>query len=200
MPEGPLDTLRLHDCVGRWQAGDAAAADALLRAVGARLEHLARTMLRGYPAVRGAAETADVLQGSLLRLLGTLRRVRPESTRHFFNLAAVHVRREPLDLARRFGRPDFPRPAAADSSGADPVQAAAAPAEDTDLERWGRFHEAVEGLPAEEREVVGLAFYHGWTQGQIAELFGVDERTVRRRWQAACLRLNRLVGAQLPQP
>jgi RNA polymerase sigma factor (sigma-70 family) len=37
----------------------------------------------------------------------------------------------------------------------------------------------------QEREVVGLIFYHGWTQAQTAELFGVDERTVRRRWRSA---------------
>src|SRR5262249_31686133 len=30
------------------------------------------------------------------------------------------------------------------------------------LERWAAFHEAVETLPAEQREVVGLTFYHGW--------------------------------------
>ena len=28
-----------------------------------------------------------------------------------------------------------------------------------------------------------LTFYHGWTQAEIAELFQVDERTIRRRWQ-----------------
>lgn len=32
---------------------------------------------------------------------------------------------------------------------------------------------------------------------QIAELFQVDERTVRRRWQSACLNLSRLVGAMI---
>jgi RNA polymerase sigma factor (sigma-70 family) len=58
----------------------------------------------------------------------------------------------------------------------------------------------VDGLPVAEREVVGLVFYHGWTQAQIAELFQVDERTVRRRWQSACLRLNRLAGGELPRP
>jgi DNA-directed RNA polymerase specialized sigma24 family protein len=42
-------------------------------------------------------------------------------------------------------------------------------------------------------------FYHGWTQAQIAELFEVDERTIRRRWQSACLRLNELVGGDLPR-
>lgn len=67
-----------------------------------------------------------------------------------------------------------------------------------DLDLWCRFHEAVEQLPPEEREVMGLAFYHGWTQVQIAELFQVDERTVRRRWQAACLKLSKLLGDTLP--
>jgi RNA polymerase sigma factor (sigma-70 family) len=52
----------------------------------------------------------------------------------------------------------------------------------------------VDRLPAEEREVVGLVFYHGWTQAQIAELFAVDERTVRRRWRRACGTLRDLLG------
>src|SRR5262249_4460895 len=66
------------------------------------------------------------------------------------------------------------------------------------LERWAAFHEAVETLPAEQREVVGLTFYHGWTQAEIAALFAVDERTVRRRWQAACVKLNEALGGDTP--
>src|SRR5262249_11403066 len=194
MPEGSLDTVRLHHCVQRWQAGDAQAADALFRAIGQRLEHLTRKMLRGFPAVHACTETADVLQGSVLRLLNTLRRVEPESTRHFFNLAAVHIRRELLDLARRFRRAEVVRlvapTAPGDSAAEDLVQTARAATEDSDLDVWCRFHEAVDQLPAAEREVMGLVFYHGWTQAQIAELFQVDERTIRRRWQAACLRLH----------
>jgi RNA polymerase sigma-70 factor (ECF subfamily) len=63
-----------------------------------------------------------------------------------------------------------------------------------DLELWVRFHQAVDELPVEEREVVGLVFYHGWTQVRIAELFNVDERTIRRRWTNACERLRTMVG------
>jgi RNA polymerase sigma factor (sigma-70 family) len=204
MHEGSFDTVHLQRCVRRWQTGDAEAADALLRTVGQRLEQITRKMLRGFPAVHACTETADVLQGSLLRLLNTLRRVQPESTRHFFNLAAVHIRRELLDLARHFSRAEFARliPAqpTGDSAGDDLVQAAMAATEDHDLELWCRFHEAVEQLPAAEREVMGLVFYHGWTQAQIAELFEVDERTIRRRWQSACLRLHELVGQRLPRP
>jgi RNA polymerase sigma-70 factor (ECF subfamily) len=199
MSEAPIDTVWLQSCVKRWRGGDQDAADCLFREVGQRLEVIARKMLRAFPVLRGCAETGDVLQGSLVRLLNTLRRLQPESTRHFFNLAAVHVRRELLDLARRFsGRGRVPL--AADSTGAAALQAAAAPTEDDDFDLWCRFHEAVERLPDEEREVIDLVFYHGWTQAQIAELLEITERTVRRRWRSACLQLNRLVGDKLPRP
>jgi RNA polymerase sigma factor (sigma-70 family) len=193
-----IDTIRVQNLVERWQAGDSAAADELVRAVGQRLERMTRKMLRGFPAVRACTETADVLQVSLIRLLNTLRRMQPESKRHFFNLAAVHVRRELLDLARRFRGTAFVRVAPPDAEFDGDVNAAEARAQDSDLDLWCRFHEAVDELPPEEREVVSLVFYHGCTQAQIAELFQVDERTVRRRWRSACLNLRRLVGDVLP--
>src|SRR5262245_42821408 len=77
MPETSLDTRRLQDQVDRWQAGDQGAVDDLLRAAHRRVERIARTMLRNFPAVRGGADTADVVQGALLRLLQALRALRP---------------------------------------------------------------------------------------------------------------------------
>ena len=47
--------------------------------------------------------------------------------------------------------------------------------------------------PSDERELVGLVFYHGWTQEQTAELFGVSVRTVQRRWQTIMVKLHALV-------
>ena len=67
-----------------------------------------------------------------------------------------------------------------------------------DLDRWTALHEAAERLPVEEREVFGLTFYHGWTQQQIGELFGVDERTVRRRLRRAVEELTAELGGELP--
>jgi RNA polymerase sigma-70 factor (ECF subfamily) len=190
MSENTWHTVQMHHCVERWRAGERAAADELLRALGTRLEQLARKMLRGFPAVRHWAETGDVLQGAVLRLLNCLREVRPAGTRDFMNLAALQTRRELLDLARRFARR---REEVADEG---ELAGAAAPA--ADLDGWCRFHEAVEELPALEREVVGLLFYQGWTQGQVAELLGVSERTVRRYWGSACLALNQRLGGELP--
>jgi RNA polymerase sigma-70 factor (ECF subfamily) len=66
------------------------------------------------------------------------------------------------------------------------------------LGRWRAFHEAVGRLPAQEREEVGLAFYDGWTQAQIAALFQATESTVRRWWRSAGRRLAEQPGGALP--
>src|SRR5262249_8162384 len=126
-------------------------------------------------------DAEDILQNALVRLLRALETVKPDSTQAFFGLAAKQMRRELIDMARHYlgpegegkkhdsvsPRPDDSRP------GLDPPAPNAA---DNDLERWARFHEEVERLPVHEREVVGLVFYHDWTQAQVAELFRKDVR------------------------
>jgi RNA polymerase sigma-70 factor (ECF subfamily) len=206
MPDPSLHTTQLRDFLDRIQAGDASAREELLRRACGRLERLARKMLDRFPHVRRWADTGDVLQNSLMRLLRALQEIRPAATRDFFNLAAVQMRRELLDLARHFHGPQGP---GANHASLPPTPQAGDPcdafaqATDTvgtvDLERWSAFHEAVERLPAEEREVVSLAFYHGRTQAEIGELFEIDERTVRRRWRSACLKLHEAMKGDLPE-
>lgn len=193
MSEPTVNTIQLQDWVARIRAGDLAARDELLRAVCHRLERLARAMLHRYPSVRRWEETADVFQNSALRLMRALQDVTPTSTRDFFGLAAQQMRRVLLDLAKHYNGPR------GDGANLAPVAAGAAPEPaapngGTDLDTWQAFHEGVEELPPEEREVVGLVFYHGWQQQQIAELFGIDERTVRRRWNAAQAKLRLTLG------
>jgi RNA polymerase sigma-70 factor (ECF subfamily) len=203
MPNPSFSTQHLQRWLDRIQAGDASAQDELLRHAGNRLERLARKMLSRFPGVRRWAETGDVLQNATLRLLHALKEVRPACTREFFGLAAEQMRRELLDLLRHFyGRQGH---GANHASQADDRGSRAEGCEPPDraddpdvLERWCAFHEAVEQLPAEEREVIGLIFYHGWTQAEIGQLFGVDERTVRRRWRAARLKLHDALKGDLP--
>jgi RNA polymerase sigma-70 factor (ECF subfamily) len=188
-----FSTTHLGGWLARARAGDAAARDELLRACWGRLERLARTMLGRFPTVRRWADTGDVLQSSLLRLLRALEQVPVSSTRAFFGLAAEQMRRELLDLARHCAARDAVRPAAGGADARpDP------PAAGDDLGRWGAFHEAVGRLPVAEREVVGLSYYHGWAQADIAALFQVSERTVRRWWQSACVRLCDELGDDWP--
>ena len=192
---------QLQDWFRRMHAGDAAASEELLRAASDRLERLARRMLRAFPNVRRCADTGDVFQEAVLRLLRSLRQLdtAPASVRDFLGLAAPHIRRELVDLARRCGTAerhgDVPLDAGRSDAGSDPASAD----DPEELERWRRFHEEVEKLPVEERELVGLRFYHGWGKAEIAELFGVTERTVRRRWAAGCARLADALG-ELPAP
>ena len=186
----------IEDWVRRIQAGDLAARNELLVAVERRMKELASRMLDRYPRVKRYADSADVYQTACLRLLRALEEVKPTGTREFFALAALQIRRELLDLARYYRTPGrhFVAPPAAEGSNEQWEPPPVAPAAD-ELDRWGRFHEAVEGLPAEEREVVGLRFYHGWPEARIAELLNVSERSVQRYWKAALGRLKKRIAA-----
>jgi RNA polymerase sigma-70 factor (ECF subfamily) len=206
VPDSSLHTTLLHAWIDRMRAGDPAAPEELVYACCGRLERLARKMLRGFPTVARWEQTGDVLQNALVRLLRALQDVRPESMRHFFNLAATQMRRELLDLARHYQSHHAPKdshPSCADASSSSDTHPVAEPPDGAEpaeeLERWRAFHEQVEALPVEEREVVSLVFYHGWTQAEIAELFQVTERTVRRYWQSACGKLSAALGGALPQ-
>ena len=66
------------------------------------------------------------------------------------------------------------------------------------LAAWGEFHRQVRELPAEEREVVDLLFYQELAQAEAAALLHVTVRTVQRRWQAALLKLHRVLKGQWP--
>ena len=186
----------LHEHLQRWRAGDPAGANELIRKVGNRLEQLTRKMCKAFPNVRVWAESSDVLQGSLMRLLRTLQTIEPIHTKAFYNLAAVHIRRELLDLARHF-RGKLMVSLNTDPSTCDPnphqLPDPVSP-EIADLDQWTRFHQAVDQLPEEEKEVVDCVYYHGMKKVQAAAFLGVDERTIRRRWELAIDRIRNLIG------
>ncbi|HEV7223501.1 MAG TPA: sigma-70 family RNA polymerase sigma factor [Pirellulales bacterium] len=171
---------------------EATAREGLFRHAAARLERLARVMLRDFPRLRGWEETGDVLQNALLRLHQALGDVRPKNSRQFYGLAALQIRRELIDLSRHhFG----PLGAAARQNiGGDLATAHGADladlAVDSDarpamLAAWQEFHEEVGRLPDKEREVVHLLWYEGLKQTEAAEILSVTERTIKNRWRRA---------------
>jgi RNA polymerase sigma-70 factor (ECF subfamily) len=192
-----LRTTQLLRLLDRIRAGEGAAWDELFRHLGGRLEWLARKMLRAFPAVRRWEQTGDVLQNASLRLLRALQEVRPASTQEFFGLAAAQIRRELLDLKRHYYGPEgMGRHHHTSRGGGGPAAPAHEPVDAApdcaELEEWCAFHRQIDGLPAEERQVVDLHFYQGLTKAEVAELLGVDVRTVQRRWNAALDRLHSL--------
>lgn len=198
-----IQTTSLHIILDRVQNGDNQARNELIRRIGARMELLCRKMLNQFARLRDFEETGDVMTGACWRLLRSLESLKPANKREFFALAAEQVRRELLDLAkyydanRRAGAAKALRLDGGDSSDA-PLQVADEEAGPDELNRWTAFHEAVLKLPATEREVFGLTFYHGLKQLEVAEILQCDERTVRRRWHKACLLLKELLGGEMP--
>ncbi len=197
MNDNPMVTQELAQLVARLQAGDESAKNEILRRADGQLRRLAHKMLQKFPSVQRWEDSDDILQNASLRFMRALETVAPQNTRHFLNLAATQIRRELLDLVRRYqgshGLGANHESLARDDSrpGLDPADSKGNVA---DLEFWQSVHEAIEELPIELRETVGLRFYHGWTFVEIAELFQVDERTARRRWHTACIALSEKVG------
>ncbi len=204
MPLSNRSTV-IQGWLDRLRAGDDSARAVLLECAGDRLVRLARKMLKGFPRVRRWEQTDDVLQNAILRLHRALESTAPQSVRSFFNLAAVQIRRELIDLARHYDGPsgmgahhETQEPA----DGSHESTSKAVVAADTDdparLSSWTEFHCEVERLPDEDREVFDLLWYQGLTQAEAAEVLGVSQKTINRRWMAARMRLGTALAGQLP--
>jgi RNA polymerase sigma-70 factor (ECF subfamily) len=206
MPEPLGHTLQLAGLLDLMRAGDPTARQQIAEHACQRLRGLARKMLRRFPKVRRWEDTDDVFVEAFTKLHRALETVQPESPRHFYNLAATHIRRVLVDLARKHYGPEGlgshhdtvarnpdgdpqPRYEKADSSG-----------EPRNLAEWTEFHEQVEAMPDEEREVFNLLWYEEMTQEKAAEVLGVTARTVRRRWQDARFRIGKVCrGEPVPE-
>src|SRR5262245_58462269 len=102
MTSAELGTTEIRALLDRSLAGDRSAREALAQRVYHRLEQLARQMLRRFPAVRFHEETGDVLNAAMVRFLRALDDITLRDAHHFYALAAEQIRRELLDLARRY--------------------------------------------------------------------------------------------------
>jgi RNA polymerase sigma factor (sigma-70 family) len=194
----------IEEWINRLHAGDDQARKELLNCACERLTRLTRRMLKDYGRLKRWEQTDDVVQNAILRLYRALAEVRPAGAVEFYRLAALNIRRELLDLAKHYygprglganhasvekgpnqgrGAPAYDRPAAGDDS--------------NNLAAWTAFHTQVDRLPAEEKEVFDLLWYQELSQSEAAALLQVSERTVKRRWASARLKLHQLLGDYL---
>jgi RNA polymerase sigma-70 factor (ECF subfamily) len=198
MGEASHHSSELQACIDRLKAGDPAAREELIGYACERLRRLTRKMLKGFTRVRHWEETEDVLQNALVRLWNALRQITPGSAREFYALAALQIRRELIDLARQhFGPQGMGANQAGDLAGDDSANAPHAVSDKPDssqepsgLAVWSEFHQQVDRLPQEEREVFDLLWYQELTQADAAALLGISEATLKRRWLSARRRLH----------
>jgi RNA polymerase sigma-70 factor (ECF subfamily) len=198
------ETTQIVGWIERMKSGDDRAMGELLVHFEARLINLTHKMLKDFPIVQRWEQTDDIFQGAAMRLSRALAGVTPRSTREFFGLVALQVRRELLNMTEIYrdrltpsrvghlvpggGSPD---------SGAspDPVDKQDRQGE---LEAWTDFHDAAAALSDEVREVFHLIWYGGLSQHEAALVVGVSERTIRGRWQEARLSIYRELDGRLP--
>jgi RNA polymerase sigma-70 factor (ECF subfamily) len=197
-------TIQIQAALLRYRAGEPTAREELLTLAYERLRVLTRSLLLGYPRVKASVLTDDVLQNSAIRLLRALEVVQPEEVRGFFGLAAMQIRRELLDLARslRGAVNTLPPNGQLEGAGCDFSQPSFDPADPTDgpltLSQWTELHAAIDRLPEQEREIFDILYYHGVTQAAAAQILGVTERTVKRRWRNAKLALFHALNGTPP--
>jgi len=199
------DTTRTETWLDLLRSGDDSARERLIEHACERLRRLTRRMLGRFPDLGRWETTDDVLQNALIRLNRCLSQVQPESARHFYNLAATQIRRELIDLTKHHSGPegqganhhtDGAGKAADDPGG--PLKREPDPSgEPGSLEDWSAFHQAVEALNVEEREVVNLLWYKGVTRVNAAKILGVSTKTVQRRWLSARMMIQDAMHPQL---
>jgi RNA polymerase sigma-70 factor (ECF subfamily) len=201
-------TTIIHDCVQRLRQGESGARERLLACACDRLVALTQKLKREFPRVARWEETDDVLQNSLLRLNRALEQVEIQDARHFLRLAATQIRRELIDLARRYQGPlgmdrhHDTRVKQNDSSDADFSPGPRHSQDEThnpqNLQSWTELHEAINQLSPDLKEVFDLVWYHELPQEEIAEMLGVTTRTVKRRWREARLALHTALQGEPP--
>ncbi len=174
---------QLTELLGRMQAGDTGARDALFAAAYPDLQRLARTRLRdgGRNTVM---DTSSLVHESYLRFVHA-GELRAEDRRAFFAYASQVMRSVIVNsvrerIAQKRGG-DW-RPLTLSTN----LAADLADTEDTVL----RVHEALQDLEqADPRlaQVAQMRYFGGYSEREIAETLGVTERTVQRDWEKARL-------------
>ena len=180
---------QLTELLGRMQAGDARAGDALFTAAYAELHRLARARLRdgGRDAV---LDTTCLVHESYLRFVHS-GELRAADRRAFFAYASQVMRSVIVNTVRdRIAekRGGQGRPLTLSTQ----LAANLADGEETVL----KVHEALDDLEkadARLAQVAQMRYFGGYSEQEIAETLGVTERTVQRDWEKARL----ILGAAL---
>jgi len=169
---------------------------ALLDRAVRRLHLLCATLLhRSYPRLTQPPlnlQADELLSAVAERLLKAMREIRPQTVRQFFALANQHMRWELNDLARRLDE----QPVVIElCEGLVPAPASSGSGLTPD---GRRMLEAIDSLPADEREAFDLVRVQGMSQTEAAQLLGVAPVTVKRRLNRGLRILTEKLGDLRP--
>lgn len=196
------DRVRLW--IDRLAEGDDRACAELINHAAERLAALTRHMFKDFARLGRWEQTDDICQNASIRLWNALKATRPTTPAEFHRLAALQIRRELIDQVRRHFGPEgiganhASNAPNASSGSTPPYDSPQSTYDPVKLSGWAEFHERVNLLPEDERSAFDLIWYQGLTQAEAAEVLGISERTIKRRWLAARLSLGRALAGGLP--
>ena len=169
-------------------SGDAQAGDELLPLVYQELRKLASAKMAKIPPGQ-TLQATELVHEAWLRVRGS----GPDQwggRGHFFSVTAEAMRRILVEQARRKQR--VRHGGGAQRMNAEEVDIVSNAPEDKMI----LIHEALEILATEDvekAEIVKLKFFTGLGSDEIAHHLGVSEKTVRRRWNSAKIRLFKII-------
>ena len=172
--------------------GDRAALDEVFASLYPDLKRLARARL--WQQGRGDDISTTMLVHESFMRLSAARALRLEDRRHFFAYAAKVMRNVIIDTARqqlaerRGGAVQHVTLSAADDAPQD--------ASGEELVRVNDALRDLEALDPDLAELVEMRYFGGYGELEIAQLLGIHERTVRRRWDKARAWLYVAVGTR----
>ena len=164
-------------------SGDRAALDAVYASLYPELKRVARARLRQQGRA-DSMSTTMLVHESFVRLVGA-RGLRLEDRRHFFAYAAKTMRNIIIDSAREHLAERRGGGAEHTTLGGDAALLIADTSSGDDLVRVNEALKELEAVDPELAELVEMRYFGGYSETEIAELQGVTERTVRRRWDKA---------------
>jgi RNA polymerase sigma-70 factor, ECF subfamily len=169
-----------HQLISQVVRGDQRAFVALYERYSSRLYTLILHMVND----RMLAE--EILQETFLRLWKRANQYVPERGSVPTWLLAI-ARRTALERLRF----ESHRPVLSGGNEPSPLLESLPEPETTSEEaRWRSLHLAVQSLPAEQRQVIELAYYQGLSQSEIAEVLNLPLGTVKTRVRNGMLRLR----------
>ena len=180
MPEAEVDSVEITALLRAVEAGDKVAIGTLFERVYGELHRIARRQLRAAPPLQ-TLHTTELVHEAYVRLSGAAQ----WSTRdrfHFFALTAQAMRRVLIDHARKRTRQK--RGGRGIPLSLDAIDVPVAERADELLALDGALAK-LEGTDSELARIVEWRFFAGLSTEEIADLHGVSERTVERRWRLA---------------
>lgn len=166
-----------RDLLAAWRAGDISARDRLITLFYPELRRAAAAMVRREPGL--SMSTGDLIHETVARLI-MLNRIDWNDRAHFMALSARMMRRALLDHVRSRRRLKREHQKVE-------LTTAIADAPNVELEELNGALERLTTIDSERAEIVEMRYFGGMDIADIAQVLGMSESTVKRRWISARL-------------